>query len=191
LVVCCAALAACGGDSKPRVLPPDPARETSDAPAKPPSGWRTVRNPRAGFSIAIPRDWAARTRRGATLIRSGDHLLALTVAADRGELGREIAPRAYARRTLAALPGFKGGLQPLPGDALDSPYANARMDARGKLERGGREQRVSAIVFQRKGRVSYVAIAFRNADVHPRLHDEELTKVLQTLRAQPPVAGSQ
>lgn len=185
LLSACALAAGCG-DTPPRQLDPDPALETSDKPAEAPRGWRTVRNRRAGFSIAVPPGWRASTKRAATLIRSGDQLLALTVQADRGPQGRELAPADYASQTLAAVPGFVRALQPKRGDPLDSPYVNARADARGSLRRGRQEQRVSAVVFQRKGRVSYVAVAFRNAEVRPRANDDELERVLRTLRAQAP-----
>jgi hypothetical protein len=185
LLSVCTLAAGCG-DTPPRQLDADPAQESSDKPAEAPRGWRTVRNPSAGFSIAIPPGWSARTKRGATLIRSGDELLALTVQADRGPQGRELAPADYAGQTLAAVPGFTPRLRPKRGDTVDSPYVNARADARGVLERSRLEQRVSAVVFQRKGHVSYVAVAFRNAEVRPRGHDDELERVLGTLRAQAP-----
>ena len=175
------------GDSKPRALDPDPAQETSDKPAKLPPGWRTVRNRKAGFTLSIPREWQASTRRGATLIRSGDHLLALTVQADRGSEGRELPPDSYARQTLAALPGFTTKLAPANTGSVDgSPYPNSRTDTVGTLARNKQRQRVSVAVFQRKGRVSYVASAFRNHMLRARGHEEELNEVLASLRAQAP-----
>lgn len=188
-LLCVCAFAGCG-DSPPRQLDPDPAQESSHEPAEAPRGWRTVRNRLAGFTIAVPPGWSARTRRSATLIRSEDQLLALTVQADRGPQGRELSPADYANQTLAALPGFTRMLRARRGGAVESPYANARADARGTLERGRQEQRVSAVVFQRKGRVSYVAVAFRNARTRPRAHEGELQEVLATLRAQAPTPGA-
>lgn len=179
--------AGCGDDAKPRVLPPDPAQETTDKPAKAPAGWRTVRNRKAGFSVSVPREWKVSTKRAATLIQSGDELLALTVQADRGPEGREYAPSRYAMETIGALPGYKRQLEPQPGDPVaGSPYPNARANAVGELLKNHQVQRISATVFQRKGRVSYVATAFSNARLRARGHGEELERLLASLRAQPP-----
>ena len=181
------ALAACGGSDEPRVLPPDPATEQSDRPVKPPRGWRTVENASAGFTIAVPREWRARTRRGATLLRSPDRLMAVSLAADRSEPGREFGPAEYAQQTLAAVPGFRRKLKPRRAPAVDgSPYPTAAATARGTLRRTRVAQHVSAFVFQRRGRVSYVAIAFRSSDRRSRPHARTLVRMLRTLRVQAP-----
>ena len=67
---------------------PTARKRAADKPAAPPAGWRTVENAAAGFTIAVPRSWAAATKRGATLIRSKDRLVAVTVAADRSPEGK-------------------------------------------------------------------------------------------------------
>ena len=180
------ALAACG--SAERKPPPNPQDEPTDRAAKPPAGWRTVTNRAAGFTVAVPPRWTARKRRAATLIRSEDRLLALTIAADRSRPGRETPARDYASRALQSLPGFRG-LRVRPGRAVHSPYRNARSVGTGTLESNRRHQRVSITVFQRPGRVTYAAIAFVNARIHPHLHDRELDRLLSTLRARPPRAG--
>ena len=81
LLATAAALGAAGCDEEDEFTgSPDPATEQSDRPAKPPPGWHTVANRRAGFTLSVPRDWATRTRKSATLIRSRDRLIAVTVA---------------------------------------------------------------------------------------------------------------
>ena len=103
-----ALMAAGCGDDEPEGPGPGPARERSDRPVEPPPGWRTVRNERAGFTLSAPRIWAARTRGPATLIRSDDQLVSLTVAADRTAGERDTDPADFARRTIESLPGFRG-----------------------------------------------------------------------------------
>ena len=180
-------LAGCGGSDEPRVLPPDPTAEQSDRPVEPPRGWRTVANSTAGFTIAVPREWRARTRRGATLLRSPDRLMAVSLAADRSEAGREVAAGEYARRTLAAVPGFQPRLRPRRAPGVEgSPYPNGAAVAAGTLRRTRVAQQVSAFVFQRRGRVSHVAIAFRSADRRSRPHTRTLVRMLRTLRVQAP-----
>jgi hypothetical protein len=176
-------LAACGSDE--RKPPPNPQDEPADRAAKPPEGWRAVTNRAAGFTVAAPRRWTVRKRRAATLIRSEDRLLALTIAADRSEAGRETSAREYARRTLESLPGFRG-LRVHAGQRVRSPYRTAQVEGSGTLESNRRRQLLSVTVFQRPGRVTYAAIAFANARVRPHLHDRELNRLLATFRARPP-----
>jgi hypothetical protein len=178
-----AVLAACGSDE--RKPPPNPQDEPADHAAKPPSGWRTVTNRAAGFTVAAPRRWPAEKRRAATLIRSDDRLLAVTIAADRSEAGRETAAHAYAQRAFESLPGFRG-LRARPGGRVRSPYRTAGVQGRGTLVSNRRRQRFSVTVFQRPGRVTYAAIAFANARVGARLHYRELNRLLATFRARPP-----
>lgn len=152
--------AGCGGEEKIEGSP-DPANEPSDAAATPPRGWRIVSNERAGFTLSVPRDWSVRTRESATLLRSRERVLALTVAADRSEPGRDTAAREYARRTFEALPGFRelraaGDPAPVAG----SPYESARLDGAGTLASAGARQRVTVAAFRRPGRVTYTVVAF-------------------------------
>jgi hypothetical protein len=139
---------------------PNPAKERTDPPAKPPPGWRTFKNPRAGFTLSIPPGWPARARGSATLIRSDDRLVAVTVAADRSEAARTAPPRRYAQRTFRALPGFRN----LKLDTLHkvggSPYASAQVDGAGTLRKRRQRQRITVAAFQRPRRVTYTVVAF-------------------------------
>src|SRR3954471_13513165 len=92
------ALAGCGGagGSKPA--------QRADRPAHPPPGWRTVRNGVAGFTVAVPDRWRARSRRSATLVSSPEGLVAVTIAADRSSEGGSTPPGDYAEQTLSSLP---------------------------------------------------------------------------------------
>jgi hypothetical protein len=177
------ALAACG-DSEPAA-----PEERADAPARPPAGWRTVENARAGFTIAAPRRWRASDRRDATLLRTRDRLAVLTVAADRGRTGRDAEAARYALATLDALPGFEGSTSGRPRRVRGSPYETARVDARGTLRTSRQPQRISVVAYRRPGRVTYVVLAFRNARANRRRNEVELDRMLRTLRAQPPRSG--
>ncbi|HVE67811.1 MAG TPA: hypothetical protein VNB64_04445, partial [Solirubrobacteraceae bacterium] len=79
-VACAAGLGACGDESPSEPPPPE---ERADRTGSLPAGWTRVVNRRAGFSLGIPPGWTARGARGATLVRSGDRLLAVSIAADR------------------------------------------------------------------------------------------------------------
>ena len=165
---------------------PDPATERSDRPAEPPPGWRTFTNRRAGFTLSVPPGWPARTKRSATLIRSNDSLVAITVDADRGESGRTTRPRQYARRTFRALPGFRKLRSTPVRRVRGSPYASARVDGSGTLANRRQRQRISVAAYRRPGRVTYTVVAFSARIGRVPAHAGPLRQLLASLRAQRP-----
>jgi len=170
------------GDEDEFTDSPNPAKEQSDPPATPPSGWRTFKNPRAGFTLSVPPGWPARARGSATLIRSTDHLVAVTVAADRSEVARTVAPRRYALRTFRALPGFRNLKVNAVRKVKRSPYSNARVDGAGTLARRRQRQRITVAAYQRPHRVTYTVIAFSTSSMHAG----EVDAMLASLRARRP-----
>jgi len=175
------ALAACGGEERSEE-PPDPARESAHRPAAAPSGWRTVRNRAAGLSVSVPPGWSARVNGAATLLRSRDRLMALSLSADRSDVGRSLPVARYARRTVGALPAFKGAPVKDLGRVRGSPYDSALVQARSR--RAIERARVGA--FRKDRSVTYTAVAFSNSRVAPRVNDGLLVRVLASLRGRPP-----
>lgn len=180
--------AACGGDdggsdgsSK--------GTERRERPPRPPPGWRTIRNPVVGFTIAAPKAWPADGSRRATLIRSEDRLVSITIAADRSAAGRELSPARYARRTMKSLPGFEGRISRRVRPVRGSPYRSAVIGGSGTVSTTIRRQRISVAAFSQEGKATYTAIVFRNAVVKPRLNDRTIARILATFRAGAP--GSQ
>ena len=161
---------------------PNPARERSDPPAKPPAGWRTFANRRAGFTLSVPPGWPARARGSATLIRSSDRLVAVTVAADRSEAARTTPPRRYALRTFRALPGFRNLKVNSLRKVEDSPYASARVDGTGTLAERRQRQHITVAAFQRPHRVTYTVVAFSAGGAQAA----EIDLMLASLRARRP-----
>jgi hypothetical protein len=170
------------GDEDEFTGSPNPAKEQSDPPAKPPPGWRTFKNPRAGFTLSVPPGWLARARGSATLIRSPDRLVAVTVAADRSEAARTVPPRRYALRTFRALPGFRDLKANAFRKVKRSPYPNARVDGAGTFARRHQRQRITVAAFGRPRRVTYTVIAFSASPAHAR----EFDVMLASLRARRP-----
>ena len=160
--------------------------QTIERATRLPPGWRTVRNPVAGFTIAAPKTWPADTSRRATFVRSEDRLVSITVAADRSAAGRELMPADYARRTLKSLPGFAGelrrGVRRVPG----SPYPSAVVEGSGTVSATSRPQRISVAAFREQGEATYTAVVFRNARVKPRLNDRTIARILRSFRAMAP-----
>src|SRR3954447_20431788 len=133
LVAGTAALAGCDADKgKPA--------DRGDRPTRLPQGWRTVGNSYVGFTIGIPRHWSTRTRRSATLIRSLDRLVAVTIGADRGSQGRGEPPAEYAQETLRGLPDFEGDVSPRIRRVRGSPYRSARVEGTGTVGQTQRPQ---------------------------------------------------
>jgi hypothetical protein len=175
-----AAAAGCGEEDEKR------PEERADPAAKPPKGWKTVRNRDAGFTLSTPRDWTAKVKSEATLIRSKDKLLVITVAADRGSAGRELTATGYARRTLEALPDFEGSALPAATRVRGSPYKAARVDGAGSLRTSKRPQRIAVVAYRRPRQVMYVLLAFSNRKVPAGFFEPTLRRVVRSFRAQPP-----
>jgi len=180
--------AGCGDESTEKKAAPEPEPERADRPAKPPPGWRTVRNSAAGFTVAAPRAWTAATKRSRTIIRSDDRLVAVSISADRTAPGRELTPARYARRTVRTLPSFAGRVDGRVSRVKGSPYDSAVIDAIGTVSPSSLSQQISVAVFRRAGRVTYGALVFRNAGVKPRFNQRTLNRMLRSFRAQPPRA---
>jgi hypothetical protein len=176
--------AGCGGEDGSGTT----SRETADPAARAPHGWRTVRNEVAGFTLSVPRGWTVRLKRRATLIRSKDRLLVLTVAADRSEQSRKIAPREYARRTVDQLPDFEGSVLPRRRRVSGSPYRSARVDGAGSLRTSKRPQRITVAVYKRPG-VTYAIVAFANLKTPAGRYGPRLRRILGSLRGQPAQLG--
>lgn len=160
--------------------------ETIERPARPPPGWRTVRNPVAGFAIAAPKTWPAETSRKTTFLRSKDRLVSITLAADRSAAGRELSPTDYARQTMRSLPGFEGKLLRRVGRVRGSPYRSAVVEASGTVNATSRPQRISVATFRDERTATYTAVVFRNARVKPRVNDRTIARILGSFRAQAP-----
>lgn len=187
ILACAAAaalLAACGGDGDDGAR--DPSAERTHRPAKPPPGWRTVVNRSSGFSISVPKGWAVRKRGTATLVRSSDKLLVVSVAADRSTAGRERRAARYARQTFRALTGFRRLRARDSRRVRGSRYESRRVDGAGILAKRRQRQRVTVAAFRRPGQVTYTAVAFA-AEVLGRVpHRAALAKLLRSFRARRP-----
>jgi hypothetical protein len=145
-----------------------------------------VRNPRAGFTIAAPRSWTARTRRGATLIRSRDRLVAITVGADRTDEGRSTSPGPYARQLLDDLPNFEGSVKPQARRVPGTPYRTARVEGAGVLKTAKRPQRITIVAYHLPNAVTFAAVVFRNPAAEPPADRQAVERLLRTFRSGTP-----
>jgi hypothetical protein len=174
LAACCLG---CGKGS------PGPPPLRAERPAKPPHGWRTIANRRARFTIAAPRRWTARVRGGATLIRSPDRLVVVTVGTDRSAPGRELPVSEYARETLQDLPGFDGAVLPGTRRVRGSPYRSAVVRGGGTVRASHRRQRITVAALRVPRRATFAVLVFRNARAPVSLAGRTLGRMLRSLRA--------
>ena len=182
VVIGVAAFAAgCGGSGGQKTAASAPARgATVDRRPPLPRG-----NLRSGFNLAIPPGWTARGVRGATLVRSRDRGLAVSIAADYGQEGETLAPGRYAAATLRALRGYRrlrlGSARPVRG----TRFAAASVTATGVYAPTGVGQALRAIALQRRGVVTFSLLVFRNVRVAERVYRRALDEMVRTFRAQP------
>ncbi|MDX6650405.1 MAG: hypothetical protein QOJ97_2356 [Solirubrobacteraceae bacterium] len=180
---CAAGLGACGGSEEPQRTV---AQERADRRAPLPPGWRLVVNPRAGFTVGIPPGWTAQGARGATLVRSGDRLLAISIGADRSPDGRNLPPASYARRTATQLPGYRRLRVGRPRALRGARYPGAEVSATGTFARTRVRQAIQVLALRRDRQVTYSLLVFRTASAPASLYRAAIAGMIRTFRARPP-----
>jgi hypothetical protein len=141
---------------------------------------------RAGFSLGIPPGWTARSGRGAIVVRSADRALAVSIAADRGQQGQALAPGRYARRTLQALPGYRGLRVGRTERVRGAHYPAAAVSATGTYRPTRVRQAIRAIALHRPGVATFTLLVFRSARVPAAVYAAAVDEMVRTFRSQPP-----
>ena len=184
------ALGGCGGsDADPPTTsttrPPPPPRETIDHLPELPGSWHKRVDRRGGFALGVPRGWKARQTGNGLLVRSFDHLAAISIAPDRRSAALAEPLDEFASATAAELGGFRGELRRRSVRRFEHRYDGAEVRARGTTP-DGVTQRVSVIVLRRDRVATLTAVIASNvkpsADPSLRL----ARRVVGTLRTRPP-----
>jgi len=170
LVLMAALLAGCGGDGDGgAAASPPPTTTTPQQPAKLPAGWNR---------------WRAQDRGASTLIRSPDHLVAVSIVADRTGDALAVPADQFATQVLAALP-YQPSLNPGPAHRFGgTPLDGFSTDASGQAA-GGVEQRVTVVVLRHDGYVNYTVVVAANAGRTPAAERAEALAMVRTLRDYP------
>jgi hypothetical protein len=184
-----AALAGCGGGSTittEKARPPEVAQKLP----KLPSGWKARRDRSVGYAIGVPPGWELQEHGGNVLFRSPDHLVAVTLAADRDEKAFAVPLARFATQALAALPGFKEPLHPSkPRPFKGTPLEAVQSTATG-AEAGGLRERATLVVLRRDKAVNYTVGVLENAERQgSRLDRAVALRMIRTLRDQPSRSG--
>ena len=157
--------AGCGGDET--TTPPSPP-ETAQPLPKLPKGWEAHRDRSIGYALGIPPGWqvSRSQHRGvkAALIRSPDHLVAITLVAARDPDALEVPLDEFATSALAALPGFQTQLEPsTPRPFRQTPFAAVQTAATGTTKAREIKERTTLLVLRREGIVNYTVAIVENA----------------------------
>ena len=165
--------------------------ETPQALPKLPKRWRAHVDRWIGYKIGIPPGWRVSvSRKGgvkAALIRSPNHLVAITLVAARDPGALDVPLNEFATRALAALPGFRAPLEPShPRWFARTPFSAVRTEATGTTRARGIKERTTLLVLRREGIVNYTVAIVQNAR-RGYLGKERAValKMLHTLRDQP------
>ena len=179
----------CGGDDA------SPETTTSQA-AQPlpelPKSWQEHRDPSIGYAIGKPPGWQVKPSRMAALIRSPDHLVAVTIVANRDDEALDVPLEQFATDALAALPGFKTRLTPSPPQRLEgTPLDAVWTSATGTTVGRGIQERATLLVLRRDGVVNYTVAIVENARHGYSRKDREVAlRMIRTLRDLPPGGGA-
>jgi hypothetical protein len=180
--------AGCGGDGDTTAAPPP---ETPQALPKLPERWQPHRDRSIGYAIGLPPGWeVSRSREDGVrvaLIRSPDHLVAVSLVAIRDPEALETPLDEFATSALAALPGFEKPLEPSPPQPFGkTPFAAVKTMATGTTKGRGLEERATLLVLRREGIVTYTAAIVENAQrARSDKNRAVAMKMMHTLRGQP------
>ena len=179
----CLAAAACGGEDD--TAPAERPRERADKLPKLPEGWKPYVDRRVGLAIGRAPGWLARTRGRSVLLRSPDHLVAISISADRTIEAVEFPLNDFVVDAAEALPGYRrlkvGRARP-----FSAKYPARSVRATG-IENGVR-QRMLFVALRRRGVVTYPVLVARNDEKRSGYYYDEGLRMVRTLRGRPPEA---
>ncbi len=184
------AVAGCGGDDGGDG--PPARRETVQQLPKLPSGWRHYVNRRAGFALGLPPGWKASLVKSSTLLRSPDHLVAVSISADRTDEALATPLGRYATETVKALDDLRPtGEAPLYEDVkagrphhFRARYETVAIPATGKATKGRLAQRLLLVVMRRDHLATYPILVAANARRASPFRGQ-VPRMLRTLRGRP------
>ena len=187
LIAALAALATGCGDGSQTTTVQNRPRETAQKLPKLPAGWKARRDRSIGYAIGVPTGWQVTGQDERVLFRSPDHLVAVTLTADRGQGAFDVPLDRFAEQALGALPGFKAPLEPgRPKPFRGTPLKAVKATASG-TQAGGLEERATLVVLRRDRLVNYTVAVLENAE-HPgsELDRAVALRMVETLRDLPP-----
>jgi hypothetical protein len=179
-----------GGSSSTTASTTAGPKETAQKLPTLPPGWRAHRDTKVGYAIGIPPGWKTASQRRSVLFRSPDHLVAVTLAANRDPSVFETSPEKFAAQALGGLPGFKvplnpGKVKPFKGTPLQAVQTSATGS-----QAGGLKENATLVVLRRDHVVNYTVAVLSNSQQAGASVDRAVAlRMIQTLRDQPVKGG--
>jgi hypothetical protein len=185
LVAAAVAASGCGGGSTTTSTNTPPKEVAQKLPKLPP-GWKARRDRSVGYAIGVPTGWDVGGHGDRVLIRPPDHLVAVTLTADRNPRTFEVPIDRFATQALGALPGFKVPLEPgKPKPFKRTPLKAVQTSATG-TQAGGLRERATLVVLRRDRIVNYTVAILENAEQPGSELDRSVAlRMTRTLRDQP------
>jgi hypothetical protein len=185
VVAACVAVG-CGGGSQATTAGEGP-KETAQKLPKLPEGWKPHRDTTIGYAIGVPTGWEASDHGRRALFRSPDHLVAVTLTADRSQQAFRLPPDKFAEQALGALPGFKVPLEPSKPKPFNGTPLQAVQTTAVGTQAGGLKEGATLIVLRRDHLVNYTVAVLENAEQAGSALDRVVAlRMVQTLRDVPP-----
>jgi hypothetical protein len=165
-------------------------KETAQKLPKLPPGWRAHRDSKVGYAIGLPPGWKATSQRRSALFRSPDHLVAVTLAANRDPAVFETSPEKFATQALGGLPGFKVPLNPGKVTPFKGTPLKAVQTSASGSQAGGLKENATLVVLRRDHLVNYTVAVLANSQQAGADVDRAVAlRMIQTLRDQPVKGG--
>ncbi|MFL5892228.1 MAG: hypothetical protein ACJ75I_05745 [Solirubrobacterales bacterium] len=186
LVALTIAAAGCGDGGSTTRMKSGPVESAQKLP-KLPSGWKPHTDRTIGYVIGVPTGWKVSDSSRRALLRSPDHLVAVTLTADRDPRTFRRPLNEFATQALGALPGFKVPLEPSkPKPFKGTPLIAVATTASG-AQAGGLKETATLVVLRRDHLVNYTVAILENAEQPGAALDRAVAlRMIQTLRDVPP-----
>jgi hypothetical protein len=176
----------CGGGSQTTSTGSGP-KETAQKLPKLPAGWKPHQDRSIGYAIGLPTGWAVKDKPNQALFRPPDHLVAVTLTANRNPQAFRVPPDRFVVQALAALPGFKVPLEPSKAKPFKGTPLKAVATTASGTQAGGLKERATLVVLRRDRLVNYTIAVLENADQPGSELDRAVAlRMVQTLRDLPP-----
>lgn len=178
-----AGAAGCGADGDTAAV--TTPVEAADPLPELPGGWSEHHNEDAGFAIGVPPGWRARDRGIGTELRSPERLAAVSVAADRTGEVLSVPLEQLATATISSeIPGLRD-VEPGEPHPFRHRYNAVALTARGVAEPKGVRERLLLLIVRRDELATFTVLAAHNAEEHPRFYEDEIERMIRSLRGRP------
>ncbi len=177
-------IAGCGDDDETTTTTSRPVETAHELPELPP-GWVEYVNRDGGYAVGVPPGWFAKRRGARTELLSPEQLASVVISIDRTDEVLDVPLDQLASATISS--GSLGlteveSSQPKPFKHRYDAYA---VKATGFSDEANVEERLLLAVVRREGIATFTVLAAVNAENHPRFYEDEIERIISSLRSRP------